>query len=453
MSRKGLVLLMGVLLVLGFTVPSFAQLKAEAGDFKFTVGGAERIRHEYWKNNFDMDNQLSGIGDLNFFRFRTQVYGQVDIGSNFDFYLRLMNEFRAYTFRGGNPGKNYHFDLNEVVFDNIYIDIKKPFDIPLSFRIGRQDLAGYGEGFVIADGTPGDGSRSAYFNAFKATWEISAEKGKESTLDFIYTINPRDDLYFPVMNEDKAPQALNTTKEEGYILYLKTKAIENLALEPYYIYKREADVGGTGLQAEKGTINTIGAYAKYTMGSLAFRAQLAEQFGKYGAYDKEATGGYLYIDKEFKEVFWKPTLTIGDMYLSGDNKGTGDSEGWNPLFSRVVGLSDLIGNNFRGESGISSYWTNLQMIRTGVLLKPTDKIKWSIFYNYLRANKLTVPNATYSLSGASKDRGHLVQSKLEYTFNKNLSTFFQAEYFMPGDFYSSTADEAVFLRTEVSVKF
>ncbi len=453
MSRKGLVLVIGFLLVLGFTAPSFAQLKAEAGNFKFTVGGAERIRHEYWKNNYDMDNQRSDTGDLNFFRFRTQLYTQVDYTQYFDFYIRLMNEFRAYTFRGGNPGKNFHFDMNEVVFDNLYFDVKKPFDIPLSFRFGRQDLLGYGEGFVLADGTPGDGSRTVYFNAIKTTWDISTEKGKESSLDFIYVRDPRDDIYLPVMNEDKAPQALNTTPEEGYILYLKTKAVENLALEPYYIYKREGEDGGTGLQAQKGIINTVGTYAKYTLGSWAFRTQLAKQWGSYGLKDKQAIGGYLYVDKEFKNLFWKPTFTVGDLYLSGDDKGTGDSEGWNPVFSRQVGLSDLIGNNFRGESGIGSYWTNLQMIRTGVLLKPTDKIKWSIFYNYLRANELTAPNATYSLSGSGKDKGHLLQTKIEYAFNKNLSTFFQAEYFNPGDFYSADANEAVFLRTEVTVKF
>jgi len=48
-------------------------------------------------------------------------------------------------------------------------------NLPIDFKIGRQDFLGqYGEGFLILDGTPGDGSRSFYFNAIKLTWKINS---------------------------------------------------------------------------------------------------------------------------------------------------------------------------------------------------------------------------------------------------------------------------------------
>jgi hypothetical protein len=78
-----------------------------------------------------------------------------------------------------------HWDPDEVIFDNFYVDLKKPGGAPVDFRIGRQDLIGqYGEGFLISDGTPGDGSRTFYFNAVKAAWAVNGE----ITFDMIYTI-------------------------------------------------------------------------------------------------------------------------------------------------------------------------------------------------------------------------------------------------------------------------
>ena len=45
-----------------------------------------------------------------------------------------------------------------------------------------------------------------------------------------------------------------------------------------------------------------------------------------------------------------------------------------------------------------------------------------------------------------------IQAGLDYTFNKNVNGYILAEYFIPGDFYK-VKDEALFLRTELQVKF
>lgn len=46
-----------------------------------------------------------------------------------------------------------------------------------------------------------------------------------------------------------------------------------------------------------------------------------------------------------------------------------------------------------------------------------------------------------------------LRAKAEYAFNKDICAYFLAEYFIQGDFYVKTADDALFLRTELSVKF
>jgi len=82
--------------------------------------------------------------------------------------------------------------------------------------------------------------------------------------------------------------------------------------------------------------------------------------------------------------------------------------------------------------------------------QPTEKIKCSFWYNFLRANE--TPTGSFS-TGSGKNRGHLPQVKLLYAINKNVSTYVLAEYFIPGNFHSDDADEGFFLRSELTFKF
>jgi len=59
----------------------------------------------------------------------------------------------------------------------------------------------------------------------------------------------------------------------------------------------------------------------------------------------------------------------------------------------------------------------------------------------------------HSSIGTGSERGHLPRLKLEYAVSKNVSTYVTGEYFIPGDFYADKADEAVFVRTEMQIKF
>ncbi len=102
------------------------------------------------------------------------------------------------------------------------------------------------------------------------------------------------------------------------------------------------------------------------------------------------------------------------------------------------------------ETGIQSYWTNLLALRSVLTLKPTQKMKVTLQYSYLWALEYTA--ASNVLSGSSRDRGHLPIGKVEYAFNKNMSAYFLAEYFIPDDFYKDH-DPALFLRSEFQFKF
>ena len=68
----------------------------------FKYGGSERMRHEYWKNWKDMDN--CQLDTRNFFRFKTSLWGQMNVDKDFSIYAKLTNEFKSYTYFGGTTG-------------------------------------------------------------------------------------------------------------------------------------------------------------------------------------------------------------------------------------------------------------------------------------------------------------------------------------------------------------
>ncbi len=456
--KIGLSVLIFLCNILRFTAPASAETK-------FSWGPYWRLRYEYWKNWKDMDNGQKD--NRNYFRLKTSLWGKADFNADTSLFAKLTNEFKAYDYFGGTASlipdktaskKGYHFDINEVIFDNLYLDENHFLGLPVDLRLGRQDFAGmYGEGFLIMEGTPQDGPRTLYFNAAKASWRAN----EKNTIDIIYINNPRDEEFLPVINRsrlrnaanpslDRQPQLLNTTDEQAGIVYWKNKGIKDLALEAYYIFKNEAEDGGGGYQSRKGKINTLGSFAKYSSDTWTVYGQIADQFGNYGSNARRGIGGYFFTEKAFKDIPRSPKVGIGFVYLSGDNQKTEKNEGWDPLFSRWEWMSPMYAMSMSAETGILGYWTNMRIFRVNLSLKPTEKINLYLWYNFLQANELVAP--TVILSGTGKNRGHLPQAKAEYVFNKNVTLCFLLEYLIPGDFYKDR-DPAVFLRTELQLKF
>lgn len=428
-----------------------------------------RERYEYYRNPFDLSDDAKD--NRSYFRTKTSLWGQADLDERVSLFAKLSNENKAFTYFGGtSPSfpdkqaskKEYHFDFDEIYFENLYVDLKQVMGAPVDLRIGRQDLAGqYGENFLILDGTPVDGPRSTYFNALKAAWAIDPN----NTLDAIYTNNTRTDQLLPVINERGLidfrtgykvnANYLTTTDEQGYVLYWKNKAVKNLNFEGYYIHKYESPDGGAGVYTgQKTRLNTVGAAAKYDFAPFALRAQGAGQWGSYGLNDREGYGGYVYLDRDLPEVkVWSPSITAGWFYLSGDDRNTtSKNEGWDPLFSQYPWISDLYLYVLTRETSVPAYWTNIHGLRTYLILKPSAKSKATFTYLYLRAVE-EVPNSANTIfSGRSKDRGQSLQAKMEYFLNNNVTLSTQAEYFIPSDFYT-TDDQAIYVRGEIIIKF
>jgi len=60
-----------------------------------------------------------------------------------------------------------------VLFDQLALTASQPAGLPLALEAGRQDLI-FGDGWLVLEGTPLDGSRTIYFDAVRATLAMDA---------------------------------------------------------------------------------------------------------------------------------------------------------------------------------------------------------------------------------------------------------------------------------------
>lgn len=462
MKKIFLRILMSFLFILNFSAISYG--------IENEPGASIRLRQEIWDNVVSLGTARNAQPDRNFFRLRIQIWNNIKFNDDLNLYVRLATEPKY--FAGPyklalDGGKNLkHFDQDELVIDNLYIDIKKPFNLPVNLRLGRQDFLGkdmYGEGFLIFDGTPGDGSRTFYFNALKASLLIAAGH----SIDVVYVSEPKTDQYLPSLHpsyDDGSKAYINHKKrltgsnERGIWIYGRHKITEGLNLEPYYIYKKEKDYDNI----KEKYINTFGLRTVLTINDFSLRGELALQNGKYEANDNKirGVGGYLFGSYTAKKCPLTPTLEVGYVYLSGDKNDTTKDEGFNPLFSRAPQWNELLIYTLipetAGKGGpIPGYWTNIKGIVTKLKLNPLKDLSIILSYQHFWADEKTnITTGPYKdmFSNNGKNRGDLWAIVGNYKFNKNLDALIQLEYFEPGNFYSDKTKNATFFRWQLQYK-
>ena len=408
------------------------------GNPEFIFDGQARIRYEFLNNN-------SSLGLTNderdYFRFKFSG-GFLASFLLYSVYGKLTTESRSYIY---NAGGDAQYDINEAVIDNLFINIPKICGV-VDIKVGRMDLdpKEYGEGFLIADGTPLDGSRTYYFNAARVRYSTL-----NSSIELLGIYNTEyDDL--PVINDQD--RRLNDSQESAFIAYGRSRLTEQIYIEPYYMWKKEEASSGNGqlLSQQETSINTFGSYFKYDFNKYILRAQAALQFGNYDDEISCGFGGYAFLDVPLMEIF-KPLnlgyFSLGYIYLSGDDRNTDKVEAWNPLFSRYPWMSEIMTMLYARESGVG-YWTNLQMCRLEAKFNPLDALSVNASYDFVYANE----NVAGQMFGDGKNRGNLMRLKVGYKHSDRFSSYILGEYFIPGDFYNKDTKDASFLRVEFMAK-
>lgn len=148
---------------------------------------SERFRMVGWDNAIDLNK--NGVTNQHFTRHRTSAGLQWKPNQAFAFEVKLTHEFRKFF-----TPSNSSFHWNEVFFDQLYLSYQSEKYLRGKLTVGRQNIF-LGEGFVIWDGHPVDGSRSAYFNAIRYDLILS-DKHKVSS--FI-AYQPKEENLLPVL--------------------------------------------------------------------------------------------------------------------------------------------------------------------------------------------------------------------------------------------------------------
>jgi len=408
--------------------------RAQSGNGTFDFGFEQRVRTEDWNNLFDYGD---GTDDQrNQIRYRTRVWGKAPLSKDIDVFVGLVQETNQIVVQRCP----YRFD--EVAFEHAYIDIKKLFVKGLSLRVGRQNIM-KGEGFILLEGNPWDGSRSIYFNAadLAYTW-------KKSKIELIGISNPRTDRYLPKIH-DRSRQLVEWD-EQAIGTYYTDNNLKNTSVEAYYFYKKETRdrraVTNFQFQPDR-HVNTGGGRVVQKM-SHGWEAtgEMALQWGQQRPSTSiSGWGGYGYLKKSWKTT-WKPSLQAGYWGMSGDDPATSNKvEGWDPLFARWPKFSELYLYSMLREKGVA-YWTNLGMWQTELLVAPTKRLGGRLTYYRMNAFH-TFPQGSTAIFGTGTGRGNLYQARLDLNLNKYWKGHAMYERVSPGTFYAQRAP-SYFVRFE-----
>jgi len=421
-------------ILLVYAVPSAGQSNHQEPS-AFTYGFELRVRNENWNNLFDFN---SGLDDQRVqVRYRTRLWMKAPLGRNVDFHVGLNHE----TNQTIVTRKPYRFD--ELMFETAYLDLKRLFVPGLSLKLGRQNI-NKGEGFILMDGSPGDGSRAFFFNAAVLGYER-----KHAKLEALAFSNPRTDRYLPRLHARPARSLLEWNGQAAGLYFTET-GLRATTIEAYVFRNNElGDIrpaASLQYQPDRRFTTAGGRLTRKLPRGFTAAAELAFQTGKqFGGADIRARAGYAYLKKTFGSRS-QHYLLGGYTGFSGDDPSTpGRVEGWSPLFGRWPKYSEMYLLSLMREKG-AGYWSNLGLWQGEFVYSPVKpaSIRFT-YYRMLAAHPSAGNPATF---GSGTVRGDMPQVRVDYTYNQNWKGHILYEYLKPGSFYSK-GSPAYFLRFEV----
>ncbi len=406
---------------------------------------SHRSRIVYWDNAISLSDTANA--ERAFTRHRTSAGVNIDTSPHLTFQVKLTNEFRLHS----KPTQS-GWEPNEIVFDQLYAKIVRPINLPLTLTIGRQNII-LGEGFVILEGHPLDGSRTIYFNAIRMDFDIS----KSSKLTTFYSKQRELDRELPRINDRH--QYLTEQPEDAFCLYF-THTFKPFTLEHYYIYKK---LNNGALTDNSSDISTTGIRTFIPLSKvISITSEFAHQWGTtidstlpiIGVrrnHKRNAYAGYFYMTFKPRIPLEGISLSIapGMFYYSGDNPWTHGWTGWEPVFARWPKWSESYIYAQLNEQGVA-YWTNIQsfFLKTKVGLPSNSTL--IVDYHHLRAPEKRKPRFSSSIiTGTSNKRGDLIITQIKMKYSDHWSGHFLWEWFIPDHFYQTGADRYNWIRFEL----
>jgi hypothetical protein len=245
----------------------------------------------------------------------------------------------------------------------------------VALTAGRQDivLGDFWNWWLVADGTPLDGSWSYYLDSVRVTWAPPEIKTK---FDYILIHQQADaSERIPTIN-NKSPY-VTEQDEMGLILYASNQSVKNTRIDGYFIYKRDERVRPNGDDANIYTVGTKVTGNPWTHWSYSVEG--GYQFGDKTdpTLTGDASGLSRKRDLRAFGVNTRLSYLLGDRlnnqfsviyeYLSGDDPNTtGRDEMFDVLWGRWPRWSELYIYSYLPEnSGKIAQLNNIQRVGAG----------------------------------------------------------------------------------------
>lgn len=428
-----------------------AGAAARAGEAAtLSHGGEMRLRGEAFDNILDLDSRADD--SYQFWRFRYRFWLDARPRDGLRFYLRLGNEYRF----GQHQLASIRDPESRVSLDNGWAEISRrgstaspgaPPGDGIALRFGRMDLM-YGEGFLIFDGTPADGSASAYFDAIQAVMRRGAAR-----LD-LFTAKLKDEAFGGAASD-----------EDLHGLYLRRGGVEAYLL---HRFQRGADISQAGQpwQVPQHRQRTTAFGARLTHLPPAGWQGAMEGALQTGRYEDQGGGQASVANTRLGRGGYarggysgggglRPGAEAGVLYLSGDDPASARYEGWDDFYAQWPKWSELLIYTFYDlttrvhapgdppRPDDAGAWTNLTALWLEGRARPRPELTLAA-----RGMRLGAPRANGP--GGGRDRGALLILRADWAAAPDVAVQAWLEYFDPGGFYAPGADHAWYARLQVT---
>ncbi len=418
--------------VIAIAVPATAELQ------NVQVGGSIQIRGSYYSNltpdgnapgalantqiiwpNFFLPNRPIGSGAFNgagivsafswddedsnsvsFVEQRTRLNVKADFTNEVSAFIELDSwdiwgqDFRSNYVTGVDGAAN---SSDDVEVYQAYIEANEMWGLPLTMRVGRQEvslgsewLVGVNDTAAFFTGLSFDGLTLVYStDVFSLTgWAMTLAEGG--------------------VNEEDEDASL-------YGLYASYKGLENITIDGYWIWARDArSVNDTNFIApiewledifnlddyDVTNLHTVGLRGAGTIGAFDFEAEAAYQFGDadgvgalfrpflYGDDGAEfgEWGGNLEVGYTF-DFTWTPRVYLGGAYFGGEDERSISFFEWLNPFDRPessVSFNRLFSNWEYSEFIENTDLSNAYVLRGGVSVHPTESVEALLAISYFK---------------------------------------------------------------------
>ncbi len=436
----------GAILALALLTAAAAQA-ADPAPVPLTYGGEVRLRGEAFDNPMDLDDAADD--SYQFWRLRYRLWLDARPRDGLRFHFRFGNEYR-WGVHGASLGlASVRDPESRVSLDNGWAELADARR-GLSLRFGRMDLL-YGEGFLICDGTPADGSSSAYFDAIRARLERAG-----CTLD-LFTAKIADEGFgAPARDEDLHGLYAQRGRYEAYALHrCKRGATIYQAGKPWEIVSPRQWTAAFGLRVSH--LPKTGWYGAaegaYELGEFedAPPAEVADA-PPDDHDDRRAWGAHARAGIALK-ARTHPALEVGGLWLSGDDPATATYEGFDDFCGEWPKWSELlIYTLYDGttrlehcdEPGVvrdAGAWTNLR----AVWLEGRADLAPDL--------KLTARGMQAWADQPAETRGLLWGLRADWTGLPGVAVQALGEWFDPGEYFDGAGDGAWYARCQLVAAF